>query len=101
MRKTHVLNGRFAVLLLCIVAHQASAGTVYDAANDFSLSPEKELGAQMDRLGRPPHQVRIYPSVGQTPEEGHDFVHQRIPTWEPDVFAFLDQYVSAATPRGP
>jgi len=87
--------------LAAAVEHTSAAVFLVTAANDFSLSPEKELGAQMDRLGRPPHQVRIYPSVGQTPEEGHDFVHQRIPTWEPDVFAFLDQYVSAATPRGP
>jgi dienelactone hydrolase len=82
------------------VERMSAAAFLITAANDFSLGPEEALGAQMDRLGRPPHQVRIYPAVGQTPAEGHDFVHQRVATWEPDVFAFLGQYLSQATPRG-
>jgi pimeloyl-ACP methyl ester carboxylesterase len=59
------------------------------AANDFSISPGTVLAAEMKRLGKP-HRVMIYPPVGQTPAEGHDFVHLGVSTWEPDVFAFLD-----------
>jgi dienelactone hydrolase len=59
------------------------------AANDFSVAPGTVLAAEMKRLGKP-HRLKIYPSVGQTPAEGHDFVHLGVSTWEPDVFAFLD-----------
>ena len=59
------------------------------AANDFSVAPGTALAAEMKRLGKP-QRVTIYPSVGQTPAEGHDFVHLSLSTWEPDVFAFLD-----------
>ncbi|HYM36200.1 MAG TPA: hypothetical protein VET48_12425, partial [Steroidobacteraceae bacterium] len=54
-----------------------------------------ELAAEMGRVGKR-HVVKIYPPVGQTVDEGHDFVHLRIAAWEPDVFAFLDKYVVAA-----
>jgi hypothetical protein len=42
----------------------------------------------LERL-RKPHRVKIYPSVGRTPDEGHSFVYLSVATWEPDVFAFL------------
>jgi hypothetical protein len=32
-------------------------------------------------------------ALGQTAEEGHGFVYSRVTSWEPDVFAFLDQHV--------
>lgn len=60
------------------------------AANDYSVAPGSALAAEMARLGRP-HRVKIYPPIGQTPAEGHDFVHVGLSTWEPDVFAFLDE----------
>ena len=60
------------------------------AANDYTTAPAKNLAAEMDRAGKP-HRVRVYPPSGRTPAEGHDFVYREVPTWEPDVFAFLDQ----------
>lgn len=62
------------------------------AANDYSVEPGKALGAEMARLGKP-HRVKIYPPVGRTAEEGHDFVDLGVATWEPDVFAFLDEHM--------
>ena len=62
------------------------------AANEFSIAPAKVLGAEMTRLGRP-NRVQIYSPVGKTATEGHDLVHIAVPTWEPDVFAFLDAYL--------
>ncbi len=62
------------------------------AANDFSVSPGKALAEEMTRLGKP-NRVKIYPTVGQTPGEGHDFVHLGLATWEPDVFSFLDEHM--------
>ena len=60
------------------------------AANDYTTAPAKALAAEMERAGKP-HRVRIYPPSGRTAEEGHDFVYREVPTWEPDVFAFLDR----------
>ena len=62
------------------------------AANDYSIAPARELGAEMERGGKP-HRVTIYPAVGVTAEEGHDFLYRRVEVWEPDVFAFLDSYL--------
>ncbi len=42
----------------------------------------------MTRLGKP-NRFKIYPSVGETPGEGHDLVHLSLSAWERDVFAFL------------
>jgi dienelactone hydrolase len=62
------------------------------AANDFSVAPGTALAAEMKRLGKS-HHVKVYPAVGQTSAEGHDFVHRGLSTWEPDVFAFLDDHM--------
>lgn len=62
------------------------------AANDYSVAPAKALSAEMARLGKP-YRVRIYPPVGETAEEGHDFLYRRVDTWESDVFDFLDGYM--------
>ena len=59
------------------------------AANDFSVAPGEALAAEMTRLGKA-NRVKIYPAVGNTPAEGHDFVYLGLPTRERDVFAFLD-----------
>jgi dienelactone hydrolase len=61
-----------------------------NAQNDYSVSAAEVLTAELARLGKP-GLSRIYPPVGQTPADGHDLVHLAIPTWEPDVFAFLDE----------
>lgn len=76
---------------LTTAAGRMSASAFFiHAENDYSTGAGKELGAEMERLGKP-HRVKIYPAVGQTVDEGHDFIHLRISTWEPDVFAFLDE----------
>ena len=60
------------------------------AANDYSVAPGQALAAEMQRLGKP-HRMKIYPAFGHTLDEGHGFVYLAVSTWEPDVFAFLDQ----------
>jgi dienelactone hydrolase len=62
------------------------------AENDYSTNPGKVLTAELARLGKP-NRLAIYPAVGNSPEEGHDFPLNSVPVWEPDVFAFLDAYV--------
>ena len=63
------------------------------AENDYSTGSGKSLDAELARLGKP-HRLRIYPPVGQTADDGHDFPLNSVATWEPDVFAFLDSYLN-------
>jgi carboxymethylenebutenolidase len=63
------------------------------AENDFSTSPGKALGAELERLHKP-YVLKIYPPVGLTSEDGHGMLYENIPAWESDVFEFLDQYVN-------
>jgi carboxymethylenebutenolidase len=65
---------------------------IMQAANDYSVAPAAALDAEMTRLGKP-HQVKIYPPVGQTPDAGHGFIYSSVPLWEGDVFAFLRKYL--------
>lgn len=78
--------------LLAAVGRTAAPVFFIHAANDFSIAPGKALGAEMARLGKP-HRVKIYPPVGRSAAEGHDFVHSKVAMWEPDVFAFLDEHM--------
>jgi dienelactone hydrolase len=60
------------------------------AENDYSLSSGKVLDARREQTGKP-HRLKIYPSIGHTADDGHDFLHLGVSIWEPDVFAFLDK----------
>jgi acetyl esterase/lipase len=62
------------------------------AANDYLLVAGKALDARLGQLGKP-HRLKIYPPVGHTAEEGHGFVYLGVSSWEPDVFAFLDEHM--------
>lgn len=78
--------------LVTAVGRMSAAAFFINAENDYSTGAGKELGAEMKRLGKP-YSVKIYPPVGKTVDEGHDFIHLKVSLWEPDVFAFLDKYV--------
>jgi dienelactone hydrolase len=60
------------------------------AENDYSLSSGKVLDARRELIGKP-HRLKIYPPIGETADDGHDFLHLGVNIWEPDVFAFLDE----------
>jgi dienelactone hydrolase len=78
---------------LLAAVHRTSVPIFFiHAANDYSTNPGNALDAELARLGKP-HRLRIYPPVGHTPEDGHDFPNNSIAVWEPDVFAFLNSYV--------
>ena len=62
------------------------------AANDFSVVPAQVLAADLAQLKRP-HELKIYPAVGDTPAVGHEAVYSDIVTWEADVFRFLDEHL--------
>jgi len=62
------------------------------AANDYSTASGKALAEEMQRLGKP-HELKLYPAVGKTADEGHNFLFHSVRTWETDVFTFLDRHV--------
>jgi len=76
--------------LLTAVDHIAAPTFFIHAENDYSLSSGKVLDARREQVGKP-HRLKIYPPVGHTVDDGHDFLHLGINIWEPDVFAFLDE----------
>jgi len=76
--------------LLAAVDHIAAPVFFIHAENDFSLSSGKALDARREQIGKP-HHLKIYPTIGHTVDDGHDFLHLGVNIWEPDVFAFLGQ----------
>ena len=62
------------------------------AANDYSTAPGYALASELDRLHKP-HLLKVYPPVGRTSEDGHNFLYLASPRWEDDVFEFLDEHV--------
>jgi len=74
--------------LLAAVDHIAAPVFFIHAENDSSLSSGKVLDARRELIGKP-HRLKIYPPIGDTVDEGHDFLHLGVNIWEPDVFAFL------------
>ena len=39
------------------------------------------------------HRLKLFPSFGKTADDGHGFVYLGAAHWEPDVFAFLDEFM--------
>jgi len=76
-----VRNTKAPVLLTC-------------AENDYSTAPAQALAEELKRLHKP-YALKIYPRVGLNSDDGHNMLYANIPAWQPDVFQFLDKYVSA------
>ena len=76
--------------LLTAIDHIAAPVFFIHAENDYSLSSGKVLDARREQIGKP-HRLKIYPPIGHTVDDGHDFLHLGVGIWEPDVFAFLDE----------
>jgi len=76
--------------LLAAMDHIAAPIFFIHAENDYSLSSGKVLDARREQLGKP-HRLKIYPPIGHSLDDGHDFLHLGVNIWEPDVFAFLDE----------
>jgi dienelactone hydrolase len=62
------------------------------AANDYSTAPSQGLSDELRGLHKS-YVLKIYPAIGQTSENGHNFLYLAIPQWEHDVFKFLDEHV--------
>lgn len=62
------------------------------AANDYSTAPGRQLADELRGLHKS-YVLKIYPPVGQTSDDGHNFLYLGIPQWEHDVFGFLDEHL--------
>lgn len=80
--------------LLIAVRTAAAPIMLVQASNDYSTAPSRDLAAELERLHKP-HVLKIYPPVGQTPDDGHNAVYLAIPVWQEDVFEFLDKHVKS------
>jgi carboxymethylenebutenolidase len=63
----------------------------FQAANDYDLSPRRTLSAAM-KDARRTYEVKIYPSYGNSPQDGHTFGYFGSAVWADDVFRFLTQH---------
>lgn len=86
------LSPELRTRLLAAAAHIQAPVFFIHAANDYSVNPGKVLDARLAQLGKP-HRLKIYPPIGRTPDDGHNFPLLGVSVWEPDVFAFLDEHM--------
>lgn len=77
--------------LMSAAEHSTAPVFFIHAENDYSIAPGEVLATVMLGLDKP-RRIEIYPAVGRTTEDGHDFVYLGVSAWESDVFAFLDEY---------
>lgn len=78
--------------LLAAVSRMSAPALFMHAENDYSTASGRALAAEMERRGRP-QTLKIYPPFGADARAGHNFLFQSVPTWETDVFAFLDRHL--------
>lgn len=77
--------------LLGTVKQLTTPALFLHAANDYSVAPGQDLAGEMHRLGRT-SELRLYPAVGQSAADGHNFLYHVPSLWEADVIAFLDAH---------
>ena len=75
--------------LLAAVRRMSATALFIYAKNDYSTAPGTALATAMQGIGKP-HALKIYPPFGADSQAGHNLVFRSVPTWEADVFAFLD-----------
>jgi dienelactone hydrolase len=78
--------------MLAVVDNVAVPVLLIHTANDYSVAPGKVMAAEFSRLSKP-CVLRIYPPVGSSASDGHNFLYSylNVPLWENDVFTFLNQ----------
>ena len=61
---------------------------IVNAQNDYSLYPGYALDSIMNLLDKQ-HELKIYPAIGKSLTEGHNFLSLGTDTWQVDVLRFL------------
>ena len=65
----------------------------FQAANDYNLSPSKELSSEIRNAGKIAL-LTIYPSFGSSVKAAHSFPYRGVRIWFNDVISFLNKYCS-------
>lgn len=68
---------------------------LFQAANDYDLSPSNALSTEMKEAGKP-YEIKIYPAYGKSADDGHAFGYFGSSVWGDDVIRFLSLYCAAA-----
>lgn len=71
--------------------HSNSPVFLFQARNDYDLSPNKAMLEELQFSGRPA-ESRVYPVFGGTAKEGHSFAYLGGDVWFPDLFNFLAKH---------
>jgi dienelactone hydrolase len=58
------------------------------SANDYSVAPGRALASEFVRLSKP-CALKIYPPIGKSSSDGHNFLYTNVQLWDSDVFQFL------------
>jgi carboxymethylenebutenolidase len=75
--------------MLHAVEHAKSPIFFFQAENDYSLAPSRTLYAAMT-ASHESAEIRIYPSYGSSPQQGHSFAYRGASIWFGDVLGFLE-----------
>lgn len=67
---------------------------LFQAANDFDVTPTEQLAEEMKRSGKP-HLRKLYPAWGANPGQGHNLAVQGPEIWATDVFSFFAEHLAA------
>jgi dipeptidyl aminopeptidase/acylaminoacyl peptidase len=78
-------------VMMCAAKGARAPMLLFQAENDFDLSPSRTLAAVMSSAGKAA-EVKIYPAYGSTRGEGHNFAWLGSDVWGHDVLAFLRQH---------
>jgi len=75
--------------VLAAVGKTSAPILLIHAANDYDTTPGTAIAAELGRLHKS-HDLKIYPPLGKSSDDGHNLLYLAMPEWEPDVFQFLD-----------
>jgi carboxymethylenebutenolidase len=78
-------------LMLGAVQHAQAPIFFFQAENDYSLAPSRELYQAMRSAGKPA-EIHLYARFGESPADGHSFAWRGVALWKDDVLRFLDQH---------
>ena len=60
------------------------------AEGDYDLTPSRTLAKEMEKAGKAAT-IHIYPAVGRTQQENHEFCVHGVGVWGPDVVTFVQK----------
>ncbi|MDR6871980.1 dienelactone hydrolase [Bosea sp. BE125] len=69
----------------------------FQAENDVTTAPSRELFAARKAVGRPA-EIRIFPAFGASSREGHAFPYRGVDIWKDEVIRFLERHCGTMDP---